>query len=164
MPPTSIATVSPSRRAAAARAGVQPGHGGRDHRHLLAEARSERAVVGLDLDLAELVGLRDEAQLAHVELVADDLGQPLDRLALGAGGHHDRGVQRLAQLDLRLAACGQAEAHGLARDRHRVLERDVALAGDREVAQVHARLGAVEVLIHLVGDERGERRQQLATA
>ncbi len=103
-----------------------PATRGGDNRHLLAEARAERAVVGLDLDLAELVGVGDEAQLAHVELVAHDLGHAQDRLALGRGGDHDGGLQRLAQLDLRLRARREAQCHGLAGDRHRLLERGVA--------------------------------------
>ena len=52
--------------------GVERGDGGRHLRHVLAEARAERAVVGLDLVGAELVGLRDEAQLLDVELGLDD--------------------------------------------------------------------------------------------
>ena len=97
-----------------------------DLRHRLAEARAERAVVGLQRVGAELVGLRDEAQLLDVELLAHDLAEALDRLALAARGHDDGLVQRLADLDLRGAARREPEAHGLARDRHRLLERLVA--------------------------------------
>ena len=61
---------------------VQRGDRGRDLRHVLAEARAERAVVRLDLVGAELVGLRDVAQLLDVELLQRDVGEPLDRGAL----------------------------------------------------------------------------------
>ena len=77
------------------------------------------------------------------------------------GGDHDRLAQRLAHAELRLPAGGQPEPHGLAHDGHRRLELDVARADLREVAQVDARLGAVEVVVDLVGDERAERRQQV---
>ena len=63
---------------------VERRDGRRDLRHLLAEARAERAVVRLDLVGAELVGLRDVAQLLDVELLEHRARQPLDRLALGA--------------------------------------------------------------------------------
>src|ERR671937_2179469 len=85
-----------------------------DLRHRLAEPRPERAVVRLDLVGAELVGLLDEAQLLDVELVAHDVGQALDRLALAARGADDGLVQRLADLDLRLPPGGQPEADALA--------------------------------------------------
>src|ERR1044072_5048289 len=45
----------------------------------LAEARAERAVVGLDLVGAELVGLRDVAQLLDVELAEHDALEAVDR-------------------------------------------------------------------------------------
>ena len=99
--------------------GVEAGDRGRDQRHVLAEARTERAVVRLELDLAELVGLGDEPELPDVELLADDLGHALDRLALGAGGDDDRGAQRPAHLELCLTAGREPEPDGLARDRHR---------------------------------------------
>jgi hypothetical protein len=98
---------------------VEGGHGGRHRRHLRLPKRGpEAAVVGLDLDPPELVGLGDEAKLADVELVADELVEPLDRRALASGRDHDRGPQRLADLQLRLAACRQPEPDGLAGDRH----------------------------------------------
>ena len=144
--------------------GIERGDRGRHLRHVLAEARAERAVVGLDLVGAELVGLRDVAQLLDVELAEHDVLEPLDRRALGAGGHHDGLAQRLAHAELGLAAGGQPEPHGLAHDAHRDLELDVARADLGEVAQVDARLGAVEVVVDLVGDERAERRQQVGDA
>ena len=128
---------------------------------MLAEARTERAVVRLDLVGAELVGLRDVAQLLDVELLERDVGEALDRGPLGAGGDDHGRAQRLAHLELRLAAGGEAEPDGLAHGRHRELEFLVALAGLGPVGQVDARLGAVEVVVDLVGHERRERRQQL---
>ena len=77
-------------------------------RHPLAESRPERAVVGLDLIGAELVGGLDEAQLLDVELVAHDVGQALDALPLATDGHDDRLLERLAQLDLRRRARREA--------------------------------------------------------
>ena len=130
-------------------------------RHPLAEARPERAVVGLDVVGAELVGGLDEAQLLDVELVAHDVGQALDALALAPDGHDDRLLQRLAQLDLRRGARREAEAHRLARHRHRVLEADVARAGLGPVGEMDRGLRAVEVVVELVGDEGREGRDQL---
>ena len=155
----------PTRRSVAQRVRhvrrLERGHRGRHLRHVPAEARAERAVVRLDLVRAQLVGLRDEAQLLDVQLALDEVRELLDRGALGAGGHHHRGPQRLADAELGLAARGQAEAHGLAHDAHRDLELEVPRAGLGEVAQVHARLGAVEVVVDLVGQEGAERRQQV---
>ena len=75
-----MATVAPLAQRGGDVARVQAGDRGGHHRHLLAEAGPQRPVVGLDLDLAQLVGLGDEPELVDVELVADDLRQPLDRL------------------------------------------------------------------------------------
>src|SRR6202042_816073 len=111
------------------------------------EPRAERPVVGLYLDLPELVGLRDEAQLVDVELLAHELGDPLDRLTLGAGSHDGRRPPRLSDLGLGLRAGGEPEPDGLARDRHRLLELEVAPTGSGEVAQVHARLAPVQVVV-----------------
>ena len=71
-----------SRSAPATCAGSSAATRRRDLRHPLAEARAERAVVRLHLVGAELVGLLDEAQRLDVELVAHDVGEALDRLAL----------------------------------------------------------------------------------
>ncbi len=136
----------------------------RRQRHVLAEQRAERAVVRLHLVAAELLGGGDEAHAPDVQLLAHDLGQPFDRRALAPVGDDDRLAQRLADLDLGLAARAQAEPHGLARQRHRLLELLVALGSGLagwEVAQVHARQLAVEVVVDLIGDERAERREQL---
>ena len=76
--------------------GVETGDGRCHERHLLAEARPQRAVVGLDLELSELVRLRDEAQLADVQLVADQPGEPVDRRALVTGRDDHRRAERLA--------------------------------------------------------------------
>ena len=150
--------VDPDLAAVAQRGGDVAGVERRDRRgdlrHLLAEARAERAVVRLDLVGAELAGLRDEAQLLDVELVEHDVLHALDRLALLAGGDDDGGAQRLAHLELAVPARGEPEPHRLARDRHRGLEREVARAGLREVGEVDARQAAVEVLVDRVGDER----------
>src|ERR1700722_362885 len=62
----------------------------RGKRHVFAEQWSERAVVGLHLILAQLVGRLHEAHLAYVQLLAHDLYQALDRFALGAVGPHNR--------------------------------------------------------------------------
>ena len=144
--------------------GIERRDRGRHLRHVLAEARPERAVVRLDLVGAELVGLRDVAQLLDVQLAEHDVLEPLDRRPLGAGRDHDGLAQRLAHAELGLPAGGEPEPHGLAHDAHRDLELDVARADLREVAQVDARLGAVEVVVDLVGDERAERRQQVRDA
>ena len=133
----------------------------RDLRHRLAEARAERAVVGLDLVGAELVGLGDVADLLDVELVAHDVGEPVERRALAVRGDDHRGAQRLAHLELGLRTRAQPEADRLARHAHVELERLVALTGDRKVLEVDAVLGAVEVVVDLVGDERRERCEQL---
>ena len=97
----------------------------------------------------------------HVELVAHDLGHALDRRALAPGADDDRLAQGLAHLDVALAACREAEPDRLAGRRHRELELGFALARLGEVAQVDARELAVEVVVELVGDERGEGSEQL---
>jgi hypothetical protein len=132
--------------------------------HVLAKQRPERAVVGLHLVLAELLGGRDKAHPPDVQLLTDDVRQPFDRRALALVGHHHCLAQWLAHLDLGLAACPQTEAHRLTRERHRLLERLLTrrqgVTGG-EVAQVHARERAVEVVVDLIGDERAERGEQL---
>ena len=141
-------------------------------RHVLAEQRSQRAVVGLDLVAAQLLGGRHEAHASHVELIAHRVRQRFDRLALAPGGHDDCLRERLAHLDLGLSARAQPEADGLARQRHRLLQAGIALqllvlgAAVRarpggELTQVHARQRAVEVVIDLVGDERTQGGEQL---
>ena len=99
---------------------VERGDRLRRERHVFAEQRTQSAVVGLDLVLAQLVRRLDEAHSAHVELLAHDLHQALDRCALAPVGHDHRLGQRLAHLDLRLRPGAQAEPDGLARDRHRL--------------------------------------------
>ena len=144
---------------------VQRGDGRGGARHRGAEAGSERAVVRLDLVPAELVVAGDEAHALDVELVAHDLGEALDGRALATGGHDDGLGERLAHLHPRRTARGEPEAHRLARGRHRRLELLVTRRerrGGRKVAQVHARERRVEVVVDLVGDERAERREQLA--
>ena len=160
LPSIAIPTCPPSRSAAAACARIERGHGRGDLRHLLAEARPERAVVGLDVVGAELARLGDEAQLLDVELLAHDPPEPLDRRALVARGDDDGGAQRLA--DLRPGSRGQPEPDRLARDGHRGLQRDVPLARLGEVGEVHAVERSVQVLEDRVGDERAERGEQLA--
>ena len=134
---------APDRRRDARR--VQRGDRLGGERHVLAEERSQRAVVGLDLVAAQLLGSRHEAHGSHVELVANDLGEAFDRLALAAARNHDRLGERLAHLDLRLAPRSQTQPHRLARQRHRLLELRVARRDvvrrrppPRKIAQVHA--------------------------
>ena len=130
-------------------------------RHVLAEARAERAVVGLDLEAPQLVGLRDVADRLHVQLVGEQRLEALDRLALAVGRHHDRLAQRLAHLQLGVRPGGAAQLDRVAHHLHVPLELLVARARLREVAQVHRGLAAVEVLVDRVGNERGQRREQL---
>ena len=61
----------------------------------LPNSRPERAVVRLDLVAAELVGGRDEAHAPDVQLLAHDVRQPFDRLALAAVGD-DHGLAAAA--------------------------------------------------------------------
>jgi hypothetical protein len=72
---------------------------GADVLHPLAEAGAERPQVRLERDPAELVGVRHELERLHVQLVRDDLGEPLDRRALLARGDDDRPAQRLAHVE-----------------------------------------------------------------
>jgi hypothetical protein len=78
-------------------------------RHQAAEPRPERAVVGAHVVRAELVGLGDEAQLLDVELVEHHGRQSFDRRALVARRDDHGGAQRLAHLELAVAAGGEPE-------------------------------------------------------
>ena len=69
--------------------------------------------------------------------------------------------QRLANLELAVRARRAAELDRVARDLHRLLQLDVALARLGEVAEMDRRLRAVQVLVDRVGDERRQRREQL---
>ena len=102
--------------------GVQPGDRLGDPRHALAEARTEGAVVRLQLPAAELVGLADEAQLLDVQLVAHEAREALERGPLALAGHDDRLAQRLAQVDAAFRARLAAELDGVARHLHLPLE------------------------------------------
>ena len=139
---------------------VERGDRRRRLRHSPAEARAERPVVRLDLVAAELVGGGDEAQPLDVQLVANDRLETLDRRPLASARDDDRLAQGLAVADLRLGSRRPTEADRLAGGGHRELELRVALARPREMLEVDARLGRVEVVVDLVGHERRERRQQ----
>ena len=150
--------------------GVERLDRGGDLRHALAEARAERAVVGLDR-VADQVGLLgDEVELLDVELGGDEVGAGLDRLALGVVGDDHGAAQRLAHLRLRLGAGGAAELDREADRLHRRLELGVGerRVGLGEVAQVDRvgqlaellGLAAGEVEVDLVGEEGGEGREQ----
>ena len=163
VPSTSIVTSSPRSNAAATAAGSSCCDRARDGRHAGAEARPELPEVGLHLVRGQLLRLLHVGDPLHVQLLEHLVLEPLDRRALARIGDDDGLAQRLAHLHVGLAACRAAELHRAARDRHVELELavDQCLVGLREVAQVHGRLGAVEVAVDLVRDERRERRQQL---
>ena len=78
--------------------------------HLRAEPGPERAVVRLHLVLAELLGLADVGDLLDVELVEHQLLEAGDRRTLALVGDDHGLAQRLAHLDLRLAARGPDRA------------------------------------------------------
>ena len=124
--------------------GVERRDRGRDLRHLLAEARAERAVVGLHRVADQLGLLGDELELLDVELGADEVGEALDRRALGLGGDDHRPAQRLAHLHLRLGAGGAAELDRAPDRLHPGLELGVGerLVRLREVAQVDRVVGS----------------------
>ncbi len=56
--------------------------------HVLAKAGAQRAVVGLELEAAELVGVVGVTHRAHVQLFTDHSVEAADGLALVARGHH----------------------------------------------------------------------------
>ena len=121
--------------------GVERRHGSRHLRHLLAEARTERAVVGLELDAAlELVRGRDVAHRLHVELLAHEVVEALDGRALAVGRDHHGLAQRLAHLHLGLRARGAAKLDRLPCHVHVPLELLVAGSRLRIVGEVHGLL------------------------
>ena len=143
---------------------VERGDRLRHQRHLTAEERAERPVVGLDLVTAELLRGGDEAHAPDVELVPDDVGERFDRLPLATGRDDDRFAERLAHLDLRGPPRPEPETHRLPREPHRLFELLVShphVGGPRKIAQMHARQRAVEVVVDLVRHERAERCEQL---
>ena len=138
----------------------------------LAEARPERAVVGLDLVADQLGLLGHEVELLDVELGADELGEPLDRRALGVGRRRPPPCAsgwrtftfawaRAARPSstVRRAASIAASSSG---SRERLVGLgEVARGGpSRAVGEVSAS-PPDEVGVDLVGDERGERGEQL---
>src|SRR5436190_1652126 len=96
-------------------------------RHPLAQPRAERAVVRLQLPAPKLVRLADEAQLLHVQLVADQNGEALDRRTLAVAGHDHCLAQRLAEPELALGARLAPQLDHLACDLELPLEILVAL-------------------------------------
>ena len=78
--------------------GVERRDRGRDLRHVLAEARAEGAVVGLDRVADQLALVGDEVELLDVELGGDQVGAGFDRRALGVVGDDHGAAQRLAHL------------------------------------------------------------------
>ncbi len=78
------AAVAGHRTAAATRAGSSAAIALATSGICLPKRGPRRAVVGLHLVAAQLVGAGDEAHALHVQLVAHDVREPLDRRALGA--------------------------------------------------------------------------------
>ncbi len=87
--------LAPSRSASATWAGSRAAIASAARGISLPNSGPERAVVGLDLVAAQLVGGRDEADAPDVELLADHVDQALDRLALAVVGDDD-GLGRAA--------------------------------------------------------------------
>ena len=117
---------------------VEPLDRRRDLRHGPAEARAERAVVRLHPVGDEVRLLADELELLHVQLGADDVAQPLDLLALAAGGDDHRLAQRLSHLHLRGRARRAAQLDRAQRGLDAGLELGVAPVrlGRREVGEM----------------------------
>ncbi len=142
--------------------GVQRRHRGGHLRHVLAEPRPQRAVVGLELPAAQLVGVGDEAHLAHVELVEHQsrgsARSPPARPAPATITASASGWRTL------IFACARAERPSSTASRATSICHSSFSSrspASRPVAQVHRRLAAVEVVVDLVGRERDQRGQQL---
>ena len=122
----------------------------------------ERAVVRLQLPAAQLLRLRDVAHLLHVQLVehqaAGSARSPRARAARPPPP--PRAAAGAASSCPRCGRCGPAPPRRARPPSPARAPRRVP-RGYREVAEVHRRLGAVEVLVDLVGHERRERREQL---
>jgi hypothetical protein len=121
----------------------------------------------------------DEVELLDVELGCDDVGEPLDRRALGVRRHHHGLVQRLAELHLRLGASRASEldrpadrihaglqllVDQLLGDHREVAEVDGVGLGTRPLAHRQPQLRLIteeQVGVDLVGDEGRERGKQL---
>ena len=140
-------------------------------RHALADARTERAEVRLHLVGDVLVGLRDEAHLVDVQLVAHRAPRARAARRSSAGsGEHDLGRrERLAhvQLAARCAPGGRAtraRAPRASRARARSSIAGASASGQSARCtlsrRARAERAAHEVLLHLLGEEGQERREQ----
>ena len=132
--------------------------------HELAEARAERAEVRHDGVVEQALEVGDDLELLHVELVGD-LGGDRRRENVAAGHEHERRAERLAHAELGVAAGRVPERHDVRAPRvisasSVVVDRgDVSAAGQSVRCTDSSR--PREVRVHLVGDERAERREQL---
>ena len=153
-PSTLIPTSTPASIASRDLAGVERFDRGRHLGHLPAEARAERAVVGLHLVADQLGFLGDELQLLDVELRGHDSAPCRDRLSLGVVGDHDCPPQRLADLDPGLRACRATKLDRAPHGLHRSLELlvDERGIGLREVAQMHRVRHLAELLVCSAGE------------
>jgi hypothetical protein len=137
-----------------------------DHRQVAAVLGPQHLEHRHDLGLGELLGRGRQAHRLHPELGADQVDVLADLAPpVGVVGRDDHLGERLAQLQVRLRAGPAAELD----DRpHRLERRDQAGVVERVDrlgvgGEVDARLGigtlaAHEVLPHLVGQERHDRR------
>ena len=125
----------------------------------------EGSVVGLDLMAARARRRRATNRTStHVELVTDDLGEAFDRCALAA--RRRRQPPPASGWRILIFALPRAPrprrtispAHGHSQLRAAPLEGSDRL-GSGEIAEMHARELAIEVLVDLIRDERTERRE-----
>ena len=146
-PSTSIVTSSPRSKAAATARRVERRDRRRDLGHARAEARAERAEVGLHLVRGQLLRLLHVGDPLHVQLVEHLVLEPLDRGRSRSSATTTASRSGWRTLTLAWLRARAAELDRAARDGHVELELpvDQRLVGLREVAQVHRRLGAVEV-------------------
>ena len=144
---------------------VVRGQCGRDGLDTRAEARAEDLEVRSSSPSTEHIGRPRDLDALDVQLLGNRIPQSIER-SRRVGEMHHRGGKRLPRSGLRLRADPPPQLHDLTRERHRVVQARVErrLVHPRIVRQMDrvrppAASGG-EVRPDLLGDERGERREE----
>ena len=137
--------------------------------HQAAQLGAKGLVVHFGGQFSQRGFITPKADFLDVELIGDDVRQGADQVEDGViAADHVQSGQRLAHLEVEIGAQLAGEAHDFLHLRHLVFERFIAgeAAGEGEVAEVdgfrHA--GGTQVTVNFFGDERSERRGNLAQA
>ena len=105
----------------------------------------------------------DDLHLLYIDLAHHEIFHRFNSLALSIVGHgNHNGLQRLAHLQVHLAAQCECHRSDFLRHLHAVFESTVyqGFIGDREFRQMNRAIAKGEITVERVGVERSERRYE----